>query len=34
MKNQGINYAFVTQARILKILDKDKEAAKKYSKKW
>ena len=32
MKNQEINYAYITEAGILKILDKDKEAAKKYSK--
>ena len=32
MKNQEINYAYITPAGILKILDKDKEAAKKYSK--
>ena len=31
MKNQKINYAYITPAGILKILDKDKEAAKKYS---
>lgn len=32
MKNQETNYAYITPAGILKILDKDKEAAKKYSK--
>ena len=32
MKNQGINYAYITPAGILKITDEDKEAAKKYSK--
>ena len=32
MKNQEINYAYITPAGILKTLDKDKEAAKKYSK--
>ena len=32
MKNKEINYAYITPAGILKILDKDKEAAKKYSK--
>ena len=31
-KNQGINYAYITPAGILKITDEDKEAAKKYSK--
>ena len=31
-ENQDINYAFITPAGILKTLDKDKEAAKKYSK--
>ena len=32
MKNQGMNYAYITEAGILKITDEDKEAAKKYSK--
>ena len=31
-KNQGINYAYITPAGILKITDEDKDAAKKYSK--
>ena len=31
-KNQGINYAYITPAGILKITDEDKEATKKYSK--
>lgn len=31
MKNQGINYAYLTKAKILKITDEDIEAAKKYS---
>lgn len=30
-KNQGINYAFITKAKILKVIDEDIEAAKKYS---
>ena len=32
MKNQEINYAYITPAGILKITDEDKESAKKYSK--
>ena len=32
MKNQEINYAYITPANILKITDEDIAAAKKYSK--
>lgn len=32
MKNQGINYAYITPAGILKITDEDKEAAKSIPK--
>lgn len=31
-ENQGINYAYITNANILKVTDEDVEAAKKYSK--
>lgn len=30
-ENQKINYAFITKAKILKVIDEDIEAAKKYS---
>ena len=32
MGKQGINYAYITPAGILKVTDEDVEAAKKYSK--
>lgn len=32
MENQGINYAYITPAGLLKITDEDIAAAKKYSK--
>lgn len=31
-ENQKINYAYITEAGILKVTDEDVEAAKKYSK--
>ena len=31
-ENQNINYAYITEAGILKVTDEDVEAAKKYSK--